>query len=79
VRNKDAIVGLRDSPSLNDLVRYINCEPVLLVVPNPSQRRLAAFSDYAPDLHAFCKARLAELEQWDPQLQRPFKDTLLAP
>lgn len=35
---------------------------------------LAVFSDYAPDLHSFCKARLAELEKRDPQLQRPFKD-----
>jgi len=35
----------------------------------------AAFSDYAPDLHTFCKARLAKLEQCDTQLQRPFKHT----
>ena len=36
---------------------------------------VAVFSAHAPDLHAFSKARLAELEQWDSQLQRPFKDT----
>ena len=35
---------------------------------------VAVFSDYAPDLHTFCKARLAELEQWDLQLRRPFED-----
>lgn len=40
-----------------------------------SHGTLAVFSDYAFNLHTFCKARLAELEQWDQQLQRPFKDT----
>jgi len=29
VRNKDAIAELRNSPSLNKLVRYIDCKPVL--------------------------------------------------
>ena len=76
MRNKGAIVGLRDSPSLNELVRYIDCKPCL---SPPYQTRLkcmvAVFSDYAPDLHTFCKARLAELEQWDSRLQRPFKNT----
>ena len=36
---------------------------------------LAVFPDYGLFLHMFCKARLAELEQWDQKLQWPFKNT----
>lgn len=35
----------------------------------------AVFPNFSPYLHMFCKERLAQLEQWDPKLQRPFKGT----